>query len=156
MTLEELFRTNYNLYLKKYSFRCGTPEDAEDVIQEAFARALKYIDAYNPDHHPIGAWFNTIIENAFRDWRKDNRLGGIVKEDIDEVGDIPVYDNNRTLDRKLLEFLIDTKGGYKRDVLRMHYIFGYHPREITQLVPLNTRVISSYLYDFKEEVKHKM
>ena len=57
--------------------------DAEDVVQEACVRALKYIGSLVGDD--ARAWFLTIVRNAFYDWCKSNRPEQIVSNDDDAL-----------------------------------------------------------------------
>ena len=55
------------------------PEDAEDVVQEACLRALKYVGAlHSNDARP---WFLTIVRHAFYDWCRRNRPAEIARDD---------------------------------------------------------------------------
>jgi RNA polymerase sigma-70 factor (ECF subfamily) len=53
--------------------------DAEDVVQDAALRALRYADSL--DGGNPRAWFLTIVRHAFYDWRKRNRPAGVVADD---------------------------------------------------------------------------
>jgi len=53
--------------------------DAEDVVQEASLRALKYLDSLKRED--ARAWFHTIVRHAFYDWCKRNRPAQIVADD---------------------------------------------------------------------------
>jgi RNA polymerase sigma-70 factor (ECF subfamily) len=55
------------------------PDDAEDVVQEACVRALKYIGALHGDD--ARAWFLTIVRHAFYDWCGRNRPAEIARDD---------------------------------------------------------------------------
>lgn len=57
--------------------------DAEDVVQDACIRALKYIGSLHGDD--ARAWFLTIVRNAFYDWLGRNRPSEIVHEDDDVI-----------------------------------------------------------------------
>jgi RNA polymerase sigma-70 factor (ECF subfamily) len=64
------------------------PDDAEDVVQEACVRALKYIDALRGTS--ARPWFLTIVRHAFYDWCERNRPVGLARDDgnaIDEAVD---------------------------------------------------------------------
>lgn len=53
--------------------------DAEDVVQEACMRALKYVGSLEGgDARP---WLLTIVRHAFYDWCRRNRPGEIVDDD---------------------------------------------------------------------------
>ncbi|HEV2976592.1 MAG TPA: sigma-70 family RNA polymerase sigma factor, partial [Casimicrobiaceae bacterium] len=53
--------------------------DAEDVVQEACVRALKYIGSVRGDDGR--AWFLTIVRRAFYDWCRRNRPTEMVADD---------------------------------------------------------------------------
>jgi RNA polymerase sigma-70 factor (ECF subfamily) len=55
-------------------------QDAEDVVQDACVRALKYLGALRGDD--ARAWFLTIVRHAFYDWSKRNRP----KEEVPDDG----------------------------------------------------------------------
>ncbi len=51
----------------------GNTADAEDVVQDAYLRAFRYLDAFRGDNFRV--WLLTIVRNSFLDWLKDNRSG---------------------------------------------------------------------------------
>jgi len=54
------------------------PHDAEDVVQDACVRALKYLDAVRgADAKP---WFLTIVRRAFYDWYRSKRSAEILHD----------------------------------------------------------------------------
>ena len=74
----------YNL--ARWLTRNGT--DAEDVVQEACERALKYFAAFRGND--AKAWFLTIVRHACYDWLKRNRPAEVVSGDgpaLDEAPD---------------------------------------------------------------------
>jgi RNA polymerase sigma-70 factor (ECF subfamily) len=54
-------------------------QDAEDVVQEASVRALKYIGSVRGGD--ARAWFLTTVRHAFYDWRKRNHPAEEVVDD---------------------------------------------------------------------------
>src|SRR5207248_11138646 len=62
--------------------------DAEDVVQDACERALKYFGAFRGGD--AKAWFLTVVRHACYDWLKRNRPAEIVPGDgqaIEEISD---------------------------------------------------------------------
>jgi RNA polymerase sigma-70 factor (ECF subfamily) len=56
--------------------------DAEDIVQEACYRALKYFSAYRGENSR--AWLLAIVRNTGYDWIKQNRPADLVVFDEDE------------------------------------------------------------------------
>ena len=70
---------------KAYSFAlglCGNEEDAKELVQEAFAKALERIDRHDPTQ-PFEAWFLTVLKHLYVDGtrRYERRYG----QDLDKV-----------------------------------------------------------------------
>ena len=53
--------------------------DAEDIVQDACIRALKYIASLNRSE--AKAWFLTIVRHAFYDWCERNRPAEVARDD---------------------------------------------------------------------------
>jgi RNA polymerase sigma-70 factor (ECF subfamily) len=61
--------------------------DAEDVVQDACERALKYFGAFHGGD--AKAWFLTIVRHACYDWLKRNRPAEIVPGDAEAIDGMP-------------------------------------------------------------------
>jgi RNA polymerase sigma-70 factor (ECF subfamily) len=73
----------YNL--ARWLTRNGT--DAEDVVQEACERALKYFSAFRGGD--AKAWFLTIVRHTCYDWLRRNRPSEVVPGDGQALEDAP-------------------------------------------------------------------
>jgi RNA polymerase sigma-70 factor, ECF subfamily len=51
----------------------GNTADAEDVVQDAYLRAFRYLDTFRGNNFRV--WLLTIVRNSFLDWLKDTRSG---------------------------------------------------------------------------------
>src|SRR5690606_18897308 len=60
----------------------GSPEDARDLSQEAFARAFRAREAIDPDR-PFFAWYYTILRRLCLNWRRNRRTERLR---LDEAG----------------------------------------------------------------------
>src|SRR5256712_4990954 len=67
------------------------PDSAQDLVQEAYLRALRYQHSYQPGTN-MKAWLFAIMRNLFWD-----RFKGSRKEDVslDDVGEFVLYDKLR-------------------------------------------------------------
>jgi len=59
------------------------PHDAEDVVQDACIRALRYVGSLHGAD--ARAWFLTIVRNAFYDWLGRNRPAEVVHDEEDTI-----------------------------------------------------------------------
>lgn len=102
--IEQHYRANYDRLVTAYSGRVGY-HNAQDVVQEAYTRALVYSKALVGDR-PIDHWINQIIRNCVADHYR-----GIVPTEPEEVAlDIPddehFFDPERVLIAKDLLGLV--------------------------------------------------
>ena len=75
--------------------------DADDVVQDACVRALKYIGSLNEEG--ARAWFLTIVRHAFYDWCKHNRPAEIAQDNgsaIEMTADPSAVDPEQALLRR--------------------------------------------------------
>src|SRR3979411_640601 len=67
------------------------PDKAQDLVQDAYARALRYQHSYQPGTN-MKAWLFAIMRNLYWDrFQKSNREAVI----IDDIGEFALYDQMR-------------------------------------------------------------
>src|SRR3546814_8875926 len=81
--IDAYYRENYDSLVKRLSYRLGTRENAEDTVQEAFTRAVKYYESCSVD---FDRWFKVLLANAVKDAQGDIRTAGLTKS-IDDATD---------------------------------------------------------------------
>lgn len=66
---------------------CGNEDDARELVQEAFAKAMDRIGTHDPSL-PFEAWFLTILRNLYLDGTKryEKRYGQSLDQPIDDSG----------------------------------------------------------------------
>lgn len=155
--IEQFYKENYPMLVKKISSRRMQEADAEDVVQEAFYRALKYKDSFNSDRQEIGAWFNTILNNTFKDYRHANFTGdfSFVEEEHMEERDEA---EEKWLDKDLLEKVRSEVALLKknqRDVVELVVLNGYKYKEASQILDESIANIKKIVYRFKQNLREK-
>lgn len=113
--------------------------DAQDIVQEASLRALKYFDGFRGATPSEGrAWFLTIVRNAVYTWRHRQGSDGHVTEFNEELHSNDVtrdpaatVDLRAALDALPLEF---------REVIVLRELQGLSYKEISDVtgVPVGT------------------
>ena len=119
--------------------------DAEDVVQDACVRALKYIGSLNGDS--ARAWFLTIVRHAFYDWCKRNRPTEIARDDgtaIDMAVDPAAIDPEqaflRNVETKALADAVAALPLAYREVLILRELEELSYKEIARVadIPIGT------------------
>jgi RNA polymerase sigma-70 factor, ECF subfamily len=77
----------------------GNTADAEDVVQDAYLRAFRYLDTFRGDNFRV--WLLTIVRNSFLDWLKDTRAGQMLFQPA--PADLDWTDPNPSPEAMLLE-----------------------------------------------------
>ena len=126
------------------------PDDAEDVAQEACARALKYIGALHAND--ARAWFLTIVRHAFYDWCKRNRPAEIVRDDgtaldlaVDPLAVDPEQAAARTSERQVLADAVAALPLPYREVLVLRELEEMSYKEIARVADLPVGTVMSRL-----------
>ena len=120
-------------------------QDAEDVVQDACVRALKYLGALRGSD--ARAWFLTIVRNAFYDWSKRNRPAQEVPDDgstLDLAEDPTAIDPEqaavRSSDARVLSEAIEQLPDAFREVLILRELEDLSYKEIARIanIPIGT------------------
>jgi len=126
------------------------PDDAEDVVQEACVRALKYIDALHGDD--ARAWFLTIVRHAFYDWCKRNRPAEIARDDgtaiemaIDDAAIDPELAALRGAESQLLANAVAELPLAYREVLILRELEELSYKEIARVADIPVGTVMSRL-----------
>ncbi|MEP7061003.1 MAG: sigma-70 family RNA polymerase sigma factor [Betaproteobacteria bacterium] len=135
------------------------PHDAEDVVQDACLRALKYIGSlYDGDGK---AWFLTIVRHAFYDWCGRNRPAEIVRDDgtaiemaVDSAAIDPEQAALRNADSRLLADAVGALPLVFREVLILREIEELSYKEIARIVDIPIGTVMSRLARARGLLQH--
>lgn len=135
----------------------GSIESGEDVVQEAYTRAWKYQGSYNPRKAELKTWFNTILYNTLRDFRKEDKLGGVVMESKhDEIAEVVPYEKIQEHLFLLWGEINNLTNERSRRVLYLFYILGYTSKEISEIEEgVSQSNVTTISNRFKQTVKQK-
>lgn len=154
--LEEFFRKNSFTLVKRIKARGMQEADAEDVVQEAFYRALKYFQTYDSNLMSVDAWFSSILNNSFKDYRHANFTGdySFTEEHLEDT-----YEGeDRCLDKKMIELIrekvtsLDTS---QRNIIELVLLNGFTTREASQILGLNREAVKKTVTRFKSKLKER-
>lgn len=134
--------------IKRLTFQAGTVEAAEDIVQEAYYRALKYFNSY--DGRAFDNWFSRIVYACLIDYK--NAEKGLVydEEPEEELIDCPAYPSY--LMKEIYE-LIDTKSEVQIAVLSMHFKHGYSAKDVAMVTEWSYAQCHKIISRFREELR---
>ncbi len=148
--IEKHYVENRARYVKRLTFRAGSPEDAEDIIQEAYYRALKYAKSCVPDQ--FDRWFSTIINNCLRELKNQNTGHSADEFNEDEADGLqcPHYSNH--VMREIYE-LIDTKSLVQQEVLNLYFKNEFTAVDISRITSYTYAQCHQIIQRFRKELK---
>jgi RNA polymerase sigma-70 factor (ECF subfamily) len=124
--------------------------DAEDVVQDACVRALKYVGSLRDGD--ARAWFLTIVRHAFYDWCRRNRPAEIVDDGgtaIEMAAADPAMDPERAAQRsaesRLLSDAVAELPLAYREVLILRELEDLSYKEIARIAEIPVGTVMSRL-----------
>ena len=118
------------------------PADAEDVVQEAYMRALKFFAGFHGGDSR--SWILRIVRNTCFTWLHKNRPREVVNELDEELFETDAGDPELLLikdsDRQMLKRMLGELPPHYREVVVLRDIEGMSYKEIAAIteVPLGT------------------
>lgn len=153
--LEAYFKDNYRNLVNKVKGRAGSMENAEDVVQDSFERALRYWDSFDNSGKELGAWFNTILNNSLRNKMKDEKNFGMSMEFDEELADgIEMSQTNAHM-LEVIKKEISCKNAFNQEVLKLYFLKDYRPKAIVEVLDAKLKTVKQCILRFKTDLKDK-
>lgn len=148
--IQKHYAENYRKLLKRMSFRASTEWDAEDIIQDAYERAIRYHASY--DGSNFDRWFNTILNNALREHKNNEKGFAASTFEEEEMDGIPC---THYPDRLVVEIdeLIKTKSLQQIEVLNLWFKQEYSAIDISRITDLSYAAAHQIIQRFRNELK---
>jgi RNA polymerase sigma-70 factor (ECF subfamily) len=124
--------------LARYLMR--NAQDAEDVVQDACLRALKYFDGFRGEERTSArAWLLTIVRNTANTWHKRHRADALTTE-FDETAHSDSVANDHVDARETLGRALARLAPEFREVIVLRELQGLSYKEISDVagVPVGT------------------
>lgn len=150
--VEEHYRNNYEELVKRYVNRAGSYQNAEDIVQEAFARALKYLPTFD-GKKPFENWFSRILQNSFREFRVAERNYGMNMTNEDADVPCPICLENKRLVHDVKEYIKKEMPKDEQEILILYYIRGYGFQDIVRITDEKYRRVNYVVYKFNDIIR---
>jgi RNA polymerase sigma-70 factor, ECF subfamily len=126
------------------------PHDAEDVVQDACVRAMRYLDAMRDGN--ARAWFLTIVRHATYDWLGRNRPAEVACDDgsaiaaaVDPTAVDPALAAIRSTESQALANALTALPLVYREVLILREFEELSYKEIARIVDIPVGTVMSRL-----------
>jgi RNA polymerase sigma factor (sigma-70 family) len=125
---------------------------AEEVVQEAYARALKYYRTYN-HNNDFDKWFNGIFRNALNDCRTIEQERGCTYEYNENLPDLRV---DHPLKDKLwdptMKSIAKLQNERDKQIMVLYYQSGFTSKDISEYMGMKHGTVRQIIIRFKDKV----
>lgn len=144
----------YKRYLYAIIVRLvGDPDEALDLLQEAFVSAHAALRRYDPDR-PLRGWLARIALNKARDWRRKERVRAALRALLpigegQNVADDAALPDRQLADRSELirvERKIAGMPARLREVLLLRMMDELSQAEVAELLAISEKAVETRLY----------
>ncbi len=148
--IENHYNENRQRLVKKMTFRSGSHEAAEDIIQTAYERAIRY--RRSCDEPRFNQWFAMLLNNALRDYKNQEMGHSVWDVDDEEAEDTSCPHYSERIMAEIYD-LIDTKSEVQMEVLGLHFKQGYSAIDISHITDHSYAKSHQIIQRFRNELK---
>ena len=142
---EELYRQSYPSVYNFVYYRMLDSQTAEDVTADAFLRAARFFDRFDPSRASFTTWVKAIARNCINQhYRKARPTVPI--EDVAESAFAENFDEaERVADAELVKSLLATLEETDREMLFLKYYEGMRNVDIARELDMNESTVATRL-----------
>lgn len=151
--IEKYYRDNFDNLVTRYTRYVRHYARAEDIVQEAFLRALSYWERFPANPSDYNRWFATLLNNCMKDNRKQEAMHGAVIRHETELTTKPAA--IPAIIFKNVCALIETKDDPLRTLLGLALIKQEDTGDIARQVGISKNAVRLHVFRFRQEIKEK-
>ena len=149
--IEKHYINNRDTLVKRFTRRAGSPQNAEDVVQQAYYNAIKYKDSFVMGMD-FGAWFNRIINNTLRRMKRaETQSTNIFEEEVDDED--PLFTN--AVKGSVVKDIKSIEDETVQYILSLYFLHGYTMKEVMLVTNLEYKFIDNAVFKFKKHIKER-
>ncbi|MFA6193813.1 MAG: RNA polymerase sigma factor [Parcubacteria group bacterium] len=152
----------YTEKLTRYIMRisASTREDAEDLLQEIFVKAYRYLNDFDQSLK-FSSWIYRIAHNqVISQWRKTKSRPQVIKFEADEdflkfiaADEDLALDTERKFEGEEVRHLVDTLDEKYKEVLVLKFIEGKDYKEISDILQKPLGTVATLINRAKKQLK---
>ena len=165
--LTKLYLSIYLMKKNSLRYRLVNPQDAEDILQEAYTRALEYWTIAPVNEEELAPWFNLILKQSvaffinfykYRGTSSNNRskLDYITVKFVDfkeQHGGVSEDEGEMYIYKSFLYDMLLEESPKHRPILVCNLIHGLDPEEIVKITMFSKDNVKKILYRFRKKLK---
>lgn len=132
----------------------GDHSDAEDLVQDAFLRALDRLPLLDPQR-PFGPWFFTLLRNLGINQLRARRVRHTEPEPLDAASSDALPDDAliRTEVRERFQKALETLTPRQREIVMLFEVEGWKGAEIAEHLGLTPENVRWHLHQAKKSLR---
>jgi RNA polymerase sigma-70 factor (ECF subfamily) len=136
-----MYDASYRRLVGQLVVATGDLAEAEDAVQEAFARAVNHAPTFRNTDNPE-AWLRVVAINVARSrWRRMQRWAGL----LPRLAPAASYDDNTTPDRVALLEALKRLPTTQREAIALHHLADLQVSEIAAQLGVPTGTVKARL-----------
>jgi len=155
--IEEVFRVKRKVFIKQAYGITKHHQDAEDVVQQAFLKALGYRETFNSESD-VACWMMSIVSREALNMLSSNRHQGMSRE----IEESDSYSNeeedfNSRLREEVSKMIASINNTSKRNICFSYFVCGNTPKFIKGELGIDIERVKNVVKSFKADlaVKYK-
>jgi len=148
--IEEHYRKNFKMLTNKYGRYAWSQANGEDIVQEAYLRAMTYWDSYNISQD-FTKWFNQILVNCLRDKISEDKSKGFVT-DLNVDIETPARAFNKLLVNDIIKIIQKKKENIKT-ILLLYFFENYKTIDISKIVKESHANVRRTIFTFRKDLR---
>lgn len=145
-SFEALYRESYDRVYNYVYLRMGGGSDVEDVVADAYMKAARAFDRFDPHRAQFSTWVIRIAQNVIVDhWRRDRTT--VALDNVSEAAFAVPDDTDAIADRQLVGQLLGALTPEEADLVLMKYRDGKRNVDIAKELGMNPSTVASKLFN---------
>lgn len=144
-SFEHYYRESYSLVYNYVLRRTSNREVAEDVVSEAFLRAARFYERFDPTRAKFSTWVISIARNCISDYFDRE----VATAPIDEVPEGVFAQEDTQADHlddlAMLQKLLAKLDDEEKELIYLKYYEGKRNTEIAEVLGMNASTVSTKL-----------
>lgn len=150
--LENHYITNYDKLVKRVTYRVPHRSKAlaEECVQEAYVRAIKYYATFDEKRDSFTKWFEGILRNAINDCRDIEKDRGVSHELNDDDGvELVPYKREKYTAIALIKSIKDHRN---KLVLSLFLLYGFKTIDISEYTGISHTSVRQIIYKYRNNI----